>query len=312
MNIASIHDYPNLVPDTIDLSMYGEPEAKHNVRTVDHYRNSVIRHLIGEDIKVGRDLPFRSLHGKFQLRDNEMTVWVGFKGQGKSSVISQVLVHAMAHNEPCFIISPEFTPVQLLLRMIYQRLCSREPSADELQEWFSWAGKRLWLYDQQASIKPEDVPPLCRYVCEEFGVKHILVDSLMKCGMAPDDYNRQKLFVDHVQNVAHNYPVHIHLVAHARKAKDDSAIPGIHDIKGGSEIGDMVENVVAVWRNKAKEIAQSQNAQAKIDEPDAVLKVEAQRNADGWIGSVQLNYDKASMLFYETNEPRPEAKYVAF
>lgn len=310
--MSNLSDFPNLIPDTIDLSNYMEPKAKHQVRTVEHFRNGIVRHFLGEGIPKGRNLPFKSLHDKFQLRDNEMTVWVGYKGHGKSAVISQVFVHVMEYSEPCFVISPEFTPVQLLLRMVFQRTRSREPGAEELQEWFDWAGKRLWLYDQQSSIKPDDVAPLCRYVCEEYGVKHILIDSLMKCGIAPDDYSRQKLFVDQVQNVAHNYPVHIHLVAHAKKAKDDGAIPGIHDIKGGSEIGDLVENVVAVWRNKPKEIAQSMNDQAKHEEPDAVFKVEAQRNADGWIGSVPLNFDKKSMLFYETNEMPPEAKYANF
>ena len=304
--------YQNLIPDSIDLSAYMEPEAKHHVRTVDHYRDGVLLHMLGEGEKTGRNLPFKSTHGKFQLRENEMTTWVGFKGHGKSAVISQVLVNCMAHNEPVFVISPEFTPVQLLLRMIYQKLITREPSAGELKEWFEWAVKRLWLYDQQASIKPDDVPPLCRYVCEEFGIKHILIDSLMKCGIAPDDYSRQKLFVDQVQNVAHNYPVHIHLVAHARKARDDSSVPSIHDIKGGSEIGDLVENVIVVWRNKPKEIAQSMNDQAKYDEADAMLKVEAQRNADGWIGSVPLNFDKKSMRFYEIDEQPPEYEYVNF
>lgn len=312
MAMSNLHSFPNLIPDTIDLSAYMEPPIKHNVRTVSHYQDDVIRHMIGEGVPKGRGLPFKSLHNKFELRENEMTVWVGYKGHGKSAVISQVFVHCMEHNEPCFVISPEFTPVQLLLRMIYQRLVTREPGADELKEWFDWAGKRLWLYDQQASIRPDDVPPLCRYVCEEFGVKHILIDSLMKCGIAPDDYARQKLFVDQVQNVAHNYPVHIHLVAHARKAKDDASVPSLHDIKGGSEIGDLVENVIAVWRNKPKELAQSMNSVAKADEPDAIMKIEAQRNADGWIGAVELNFDKRSMLFHETDEHAPESRYVSF
>lgn len=308
----NINDFPGLIPDSIDLSKYLEPESKHNVRQVDHYRDKVIRKLIGEDEKQGLPIPFKSMRGKFELRENEMSLWVGYKGHGKSALISQMLVHCMAKNEPVFVISPEFTPVQLLLRMVFQRLVTREPTADDMAEWFEWANKRLWLYDQQASIRPDDVAPLCRYVCEEFGVKHILIDSLMKCGIAPDDYSRQKLFVDQVQNVAHTHPTHIHLVAHARKARDDNSVPGLHDVKGGSEIGDMVENVLVVWRNKSKEIAQSLSPGAKAEECDAVFKVEAQRNADGFIGSVELNFDKPSMLFYETNEPPPEAEYVRF
>lgn len=307
-----LRDFPNLVPDSIDLSKYMEPSAKHRVRPADFYQDGVIRHLIGEGIPKGRNLPFKSMHGKFELRENEMTVWVGYKGHGKSALISQVFDHSMSYNEPCFVISPEFTAVQLLLRMIFQRLRTREPGAEQLREWFDWASKRLWIYDQQASIKPDDVPPLCRFVCEEFGVKHILIDSLMKCGIAPDDYARQKQFVDQVQNVAHNNPVHIHLVAHARKAKDDAATPSLHDIKGGSEIADMVENVLVVWRNKPKEMAQSMNEMAKVEEPDAILKVEAQRNAEGWVGSIPLNFHKRSMLFYEGGDVPQESDYVSF
>lgn len=310
--MSNLSDFPNLIPDTIDLSNYMEPPIKHRVRKADYYMDGVIRHFIGEGITKCRAMPFPSLADKFEMRDSEMSVWAGFKGHGKSAVISQVFSHVMEYSEPCFVISPEFTPVQLLLRMIFQRTRTREPGAEQLREWFDWATKRLWLYDQQSSIKADDVPALCRYVCETFGIKHILIDSLMKCGIAPDDYGRQKRFVDEVQNVAHNNPVHIHLVAHARKAKDDHAIPSIHDIKGGSEIADMVENVIIVWRNKPKEMAQSMNQGAMMDEPDAMIKIEAQRNAEGWIGTVPLNYHKKSMLFYEGNDIPKESDYVRF
>lgn len=311
--MARIHEFPNLVPDDIDLSAYMEPDSKHRVREVAHYRDSVIRGLIGEDKEPGTPLPWNGLKDRFELRQHEMTIWSGYKGQGKSALISQVFNFAMCRNEPCFVISPEFTPVQLLLRMIFQRLKTRLPGGEELQEWFDWATKRLWIYDQQASVNANDVPALCRYVCEKFGVRHILIDSLMKCGIAPDDYGSQKRFVDQVQNVAHKNPVHIHLVAHARKGKDDLSMPGLHDIKGGSEIADMAENVVFVWRNKAKEIARSQNDMAKIEEPDAMIKVDAQRNAEGWLGSLPLWFDKETMLFYEAgNAPEKGESYVRF
>ena len=141
---------------------------------------------------------------------------------------------------------------------------------------------------------------LCRFAIEKLGVKHILIDSLMKCGIAPDDYGKQKDFVDRLQNVAHITDVHIHLVAHARKGRDDSVIGSIHDIKGASEIGDMVENVIFTWRNKAKEL---KPGDAELGhEPDAIMKVEAQRNGDGWIGEVNLNYDRNKMVFFDWKE----------
>ena len=64
-------------------------------------------------------------------------------------------------------------------------------------------------------------------------------------------------------------------------------------MKGASEIGDLVENVIICWRNKQQEMKNDGSA----SEPDAVIKVEAQRNADGWIGKVPMKFDKYSMRF---------------
>jgi hypothetical protein len=61
MGMTNLRDFPNLIPDSIDLSQYMEPEAKHRVRTVSHYRDGVIRHMIGEGTPKGRALPFKSL-----------------------------------------------------------------------------------------------------------------------------------------------------------------------------------------------------------------------------------------------------------
>ena len=116
----------------------------------------------------------------------------------------------------------------------------------------------------------------------------------MKCGIPSDDYTKQKTFVDRLQNIAHCFGPHIHLVAHARKQdQSDERPPRLHDIKGASEIADMVENVCIVWRNKAKEKDQN----VKKESPDAMFIVEAQRNADGWIGSVPLWFDPHSVKF---------------
>jgi hypothetical protein len=70
----------------------------------------------------------------------------------------------------------------------------------------------------------------------------------------------------------------------------------------------MAENVLTVWRNKQKE----KNPGSKHDEPDAILTVEAQRNADGWIGSANLLYDANSMLFYEPGNQPEGSQYVRF
>lgn len=293
---ANVVNFPNMVGDEIDLTQYMEDEVRHRIKSAREYQDGMICLLIGEDeSNHGQAMPWNALAGRFDLRKHEMTVWTGFKGHGKSLLISQVLVAMMKRQQKMFIVSPEFRPERVLERMLYQFIGSKIVDAEDIKSFMAWAEKHVWLYDNQASLKPNDVVALCRYAARALEVDHILIDSLMKCGMAPDDHERNKHFIDKIQSVCHQYPLHLHLVAHARKGNDDEKPAKLHDIKGTSEIADMAENVLSVWRNKPKE----KKGDASSTEADCTLTVEAQRNGDGWIGMIPLLFDKESMLFYE-------------
>lgn len=284
----------------IDLSAYASQEVQHNVKPASAYKDLMIHRLMNRETgdMDATPMPFSLLRNKFEFRQYELTIWAGYKGHGKSLMISQVLMNAIKRGKKVFIFSPEFRPESVLERMLFQYCLTTNPPTSEILGFFEFLLERMWIYDTQASMKSGEVVALCRYVADKIAPDHILIDSLMKCGMPPDDYGTQKMFVDHVQSVAHANPLHIHLVAHARKGNDDSKPPRLHDIKGASEIADMAENVLAVWRNKEKE----KNSAGKESEPDASLTVEAQRNADGWIGTVNLMHDKESQLFYEPHQ----------
>lgn len=296
--------YLNTLTD-IDLTKYLNEDEEIRVKQAYEYRDDLEKVVFDPLWSKGATIPWSGFRGNFEFRAHELTVWSGYKGHGKSAFISQCFDNFMAQGQKCFVISPEFRPEQVIKRMIHQRARNRHLTVEMLDKWFAWAEKRLWLYDAQRSLKSDTVIALCRYAYEELGVNHILIDSLMKCGMGPDDYAGQKSFVDRVQQVAHNFPVHIHLVAHARKSNDDETPPKMHSIKGTSEIVDMAENALIVWRNKLKEKAISLMDMSRMNEPDAVVICEAQRNAEGWIGTVPLFYEKSSMTFHEESQSCP-------
>lgn len=288
-----IRNFPNMVPDGVDLSAFMEDEQIHRIQDAWQYRDKLIDMLSGKG-EAGYSMPWTGFHGKMEFRPAEMTLWAGFKGHGKSAMASQVLEHLMdKHGQKVFIISPEFPAHRVLYRLLVQSIEIRYPEPEMLDSWLEAVRTQLWIYDQQKSLSPRDVPALCRYAIEKHGVQHILIDSLMKCGISPDDYGAQKQLVDNIQQIAHNSNAHIHLIAHLRKGKSDVEIGGLHDVKGASEIADLCENVLIVWRNKAQEI------NGGTGEPDAVVKIEAQRNADGWIGKLPMTFDKHSMKYKE-------------
>jgi twinkle protein len=154
----------------------------------------------------------------------------------------------------------------------------------------------LWLYDQQGTVTTRQVCAVVRYCAKERGITHFFVDSLMKCVSGEDDYNGQKQFVDELTSIARDHGIHIHLVHHIRKPTDESHKPTKYDYKGSGAITDQVDNVISVWRNKAKEKKRDEDKQVDEKEPDALLICDKQRNGE-WEGSIGLWFDRASMQY---------------
>lgn len=286
--------YPNRLTE-IDLTPYRDETYKPRIKPVTDYTDD-LKKRVKQRGAWGDTTGFHKIRDYFRFRPREMTIWTGFKGHGKSLALSQVLLHLIQQKRRVFICSPEFHPVELLYRMLVQLIGNDDPSEEEATLMLELMTEFLWIYDVQQSLKPNDVPALLRYVAENIHCDHMVIDSLMKCGIAPDDYAKQKQLVDQIQSVAHQYPTHIHLVAHARKGNDDRKPAALHDVKGASEIADMAENVLSVWRNKPKEKGELKDPDL---EPDAMLVVEAQRNCSGWIGTTPLYFNKDAMTFFE-------------
>ena len=287
--MAWLRDFPGIVPDTIDLSAYMDagPDAVL-VRPARDFVDRVLAELRGDESVSGVPLPWAKTDSLFAFRPGEMTVWTGFKGHGKSMLASQILLQAMARGERAFVMSPEFSVERLLIRKIRQAAQCHHPAEGFIRRFLGWANDRLWLFDHQGGLKSETVTAVSRYAVDRHSVTHILIDSLMKCGIDTEDYERQKRFVDDLQSIAHQTGIHVHLVAHARKGENDDKPPNLHDVKGASEVCDMAENVLSVWKNKRKMKAQSLGNHGRDDEMDAILTVESQRNGDGWTGSIKL------------------------
>ena len=304
-------EFSGLIPDSIDISAYIDPEESVSVRPASYFTEKAIDILSGKKEAQGLALPWGKAADLFAFRPGEITTWTGYKAHGKSMLISQVMLHGMVSGERVFILSPEFRPEGILARKIRQAATCVNPSDDFARRFLRWAGDgRLYLFDHQGSLTPETVTGVIRYAVDSFAVTHVVVDSLMKCGIAPDDYARQKKLVDDLQTIAHQTGVHLHLVAHARKGESDDKPARLHDVKGTSEICDMAENVLSVWKNKRKLDAQSKGNTKHDDEPDALLTVDSQRNGDGWTGAISLWFDRRSFQFL-AGPDYPPADYVS-
>ncbi len=179
--------------------------------------------------------------------------------------------------------------------MARQFIGVEEPTPEYIRRFSEWTINRLWLYDQIGTIRTDRMIAVVRYCIQELNITHFVIDSLMKCGIGLDDYNKQKYFVDELSTLAKDTNAHIHLVNHSRKGERESNVMSKFDIKGAGEITDMADNVFIIWKNKKKEVAlNASDVNPETEKkPDAMLICDKQRNGE-WEGKVTLWYHRPS------------------
>lgn len=293
-----------ITPDTFDWRKYAdesEPAAK--VLPAESWAEALAETTRGGQVLQGAMLPWSKTHDFLRFRGGEVTLWQGINGHGKSQMLGQAVLGFMAQGERACIASFEMKPLSTLRRMLRQVAKNDHPSEEMANRFTDWLRGRLWIYDQQGTVKPEMIQAVIRYCAQELSIKHVVIDSLMKCVRGEDDYNGQKDFVDVLTSLARDYSIHIHLVHHVRKGENEDKAPGKFDAKGTGAISDQVDQVLTVWRNKKKERAVEQAVRmgGQIPEdlkghPDATLICDKNRHGE-WEGTVGLWYHPQSLQY---------------
>ena len=302
----------NLIePDEIDFSYYlRETDAKANIKPASYWIGQLVESLHNPDKTKKVYLPWDCSHRSFRLRPGEVTLWAGQNGHGKTQVVSQVVLSLMGQGEPVCVASFEMKPITTLQRLA-RMYAGTDPFSQAYQsvdgikaldhlytEFAQWSDSRLWIYNQLGSVNADRVIGMARYCAKELGIKHVVIDSLMKCVMGEDDYNGQKQLVDELTALARDNAIHIHLVHHTRKPANELHLPDKYDAKGSGSITDQVDNVMMVWRNKGKEddYKAKGHLSTKRTEPDASILCRKQRNGEDE-PTVKLWFDRDSQQY---------------
>lgn len=308
--------------DEIDFKKYlRETDAKANVKNAADYTKVLKDRLRLKQTEKKVYLPWPKTRDNFDFRKGEVTVWAGQNGHGKSLVTSMVALSLIGQEQKICIASFEMKPHMTVQRMA-RMYAGMNPFSPEFQvrdglsaidalydEFGGWVDKRLWIYDQQGTADRELIIGMVRYCATELGLHHVVIDNLAKVVTGEDDYNAQKSFVDEMTAVARDCQIHIHIVHHLKKPSKETDLPDKNDLKGSGAIADQVDNIILVFRNKAKEIALRTGKNGEKDqEPDQVLFIRKQRNYEGsGDGEPQINlwFDMDSQQYRESLDTGP-------
>lgn len=238
----------------------------------------------------------------FEFRPGEYTVWTGINGHGKSLMLSQILLGVAQQGERVMVFSGEMTPAMQLKRMVKQAGGVDRPTVEYLDFLGQWLRDKVWVFNVVGSATIDRLLTVFGYARRRYAIRHFVIDSLMMTDV-PDDgpgsITKQKEAVQKIADFCKKTGSHIHLVAHPRKAGDESKAPGKLDVAGSGKITDAADNVFSVWS------ARKEESEPEDDKPDALLELQKQRNGDIQHFKLWLFFNKATQQFCPNSNRRP-------
>jgi twinkle protein len=284
------------VPKVDFIKYMNERNAENdNVRTVKDFKDEVIERMSGTK-SIGATMPWTKTHEHIKFRPSEVSMWTGFNGHKKSMVLGYISLDFLRQNEPVCIASFEMKPSSTIKRMLCQAAGSLQPTELALDKFIDYCDNKLWLYDKQGTITPEQLYGVIYYTAEKLGVKHFIIDSLMRVVAGEDDYNAQKNFVSKLCDIALETGIHIHFVHHNRKG-DETKPAGRYGAKGSGSLSDNVHNAFEVHQRYRRDDEEENEL------PDMYVICDKQREGE-WQGRIALWFDENSLQFMGSKDSK--------
>ena len=266
-----------------------------------------------QGVIVGYNTPWDKGKNKILFRPDELSIWTGINGHGKSQFLGQILLAMMNQGARVCIASLEIKPKRLLMRLTRQAGAIQAPSNEYIKAIHEWYNDKLWIFDLVGTAKSQRLLDVFLYAKQRYGIDVFVIDSFMKLDIAEDDYKSQKSFIEQLCDFKNQHNCQIHLVVHPRKSSDETTPPGKLDNKGTGAISDLADNCFSIWRNKEKElliqkkengVVVAEKELKKLDFPDCFWTCDKQRNGD-WEGRLSFWFHAPSLQYLPASNHRP-------
>lgn len=212
-----------------------------------------------EYIKTHIDIIDKKTHG---LMKGAVSVWSGLRGSAKSTILSQIALHAVNDDHNVLFYSGELTDKRFSRWLIQQaagRQYGREYEKDGSTYYFvpdeiknkvaRWIGDRLWVYNNSYGSEYEKLMNEIEAQILKSKPDLIILDNLMTINVGDldtNEYRAQTTLMLNLAEMAKKYNCHVALVAHPRKTV---TFLRLTDISGTGNIGNLVDSAFIVHRN---------------------------------------------------------------
>lgn len=238
----------------------------------------------------------------------ELSIWTGKRGEGKSTLLGQVLLDAVNQAHRVCVYSGEMPAARFKLSMLQQAAGYRFIQAEELpgtgkrsytvkpeavEAIDAWWDRCLFLTDiRKDNAHDEDnIVALFEYARRVYGCDTFLVDNIMTARLKQEAqlgmWQAQSEFAGRLVAFSKANGVHVHLVAHPRKT--GKAAIETDDVGGSGDLTNRADNVLKIERVPEDKLPQVGCA--------TVLTVMKNREF-GALGAVKLDFNPCDRRFF--------------
>lgn len=199
--------------------------------------------------------PFDPHGEKLKFFPGGYSLWSGFPGAGKSTLLRQSICHWLNTNNGVFVASLEEHPTALLIRLAGTAFGCEEPTEQQLQWFCDFYGDQLRIWSVIGVANHRKILSTIQTLARK-GVTQCVIDSLMKLDVDNEKVGPQKNFANLLFAVCQQTNVHVHLVAHPKKAQSNEQDVHLNDVGGAKEIPAGADNILFTRRGSENDFGE--------------------------------------------------------
>jgi hypothetical protein len=187
--------------------------------------------------------PFDPAGNKLKFYRKGYTIWSGYPGAGKTTALRQLINHLLFSKEYVFVASLEEHPVDVIVQLAGVCFGREMPTAHQLQWFLDYYAERLKIWGVTGVASHKEILGTIQGLAAKGQCTQAFIDSLMCMDINSQDFELHRRFANLMAAVTIESDVHLHLVAHPRKAVSVDQEPDLNDVAGGADYARLAHNV---------------------------------------------------------------------
>ena len=223
----------------------------------------------------------------FRQRMGELTIWTGYSGSGKTTILNQNILNLLHKNAKYKVFYASFEQNTHDLEILFLKQMKGCMYNQDIDAYLAFIHGRVYDYIPSKNRSIPELFKTMNYALKRYGCNLFIIDNLVTSGINEDDSEEVKKFANGLKDFSKDNEVSTHLVAHSRKSSQDdneTKVPSKASVSGTKAITDVCDNGITIWRNPGFEFTEMNH--------DGVIRVWKNRD-NGDLGSIDYYFNKA-------------------